>query len=61
MNLPTPELYFGLMAFAFVISFIIWKVSEPCKHKNKREVWHNAVVDYYCAECDEWLGDKDFS
>ena len=35
---------------------------EVCSHEKVREANGGyCVIDYYCADCDKWLGDKDVS
>jgi len=37
-------------------------MNESCEHKNIVERSGGyCVIDYYCADCGEWLGDKDVS
>ena len=37
--------------------------AKLCKHNEivERNWSQNCVVDYFCANCHEWLGDKDYS
>lgn len=32
-----------------------------CKHLDYVKTASQCVIDYYCAYCGEWLGDKDVS